>query len=89
MGMYLELSRPAGDVSRWEKVLKRLILLNKHHPLVGKQCFQIEFQRKMGHNEFSDKIYDNIQHTLIDQGVVFLEDMLYLCILNICLKIKT
>ena len=71
MGMYLELSRPAGDVSRWEKVLKRLTLLNKHHPLIGKQCFQIEFQRKMGHNEFSDKIYDNIQHTLIDQGVVF------------------
>jgi hypothetical protein len=71
MGMYLELSRPAGDVSRWEKVLKRLTLLNKHHPLVGKQCFQIEFQRKMGHNEFSDKIYDNVQHTLIDQGVVF------------------
>ena len=71
MGMYLELSRPAGDVSRWEKVLKRLTLLNKHHPLVGKQCLQIEFQRKMGHNEFSDKIYDNVQHTLIDQGVVF------------------
>jgi hypothetical protein len=71
MGMYLELSRPAGDVSRWEKVLKRLTLLNKHHPLVGKQCFQIEFQRKMGHSESSDKIYDNVQHTLIDQGVVF------------------
>jgi hypothetical protein len=71
MGMYLELSRPAGDVSRWEKVLKRLTLLNKHHPLIGKQCFQIEFQRKMGHSEFSDKIYDNVQHTLIDQGVVF------------------
>ena len=29
MSMYLELSRPDGDVSRWEKVLKRLILLNK------------------------------------------------------------
>ncbi len=29
MNMYLELSRPAGDISRWEKVLKRLILLNK------------------------------------------------------------
>jgi hypothetical protein len=71
MGMYLELSRPAGDVSRWEKVLKRLTLLNKHHPLVGKECAKIEFQRKMGHNEFSDKIYDNVQHTLIDQGVVF------------------
>jgi len=30
MNMYLELSRPAGDVSRWEKVLKRLNLLNKY-----------------------------------------------------------
>ena len=27
MNMFLELSRPAGDVSRWEKVLKRLNLL--------------------------------------------------------------
>ena len=30
MSMYLELSRPIGDVGRWEKVLKRLILLNKN-----------------------------------------------------------
>ena len=29
MNMYLELSRPAGDISRWEKVLKRLLLLLK------------------------------------------------------------
>jgi len=35
MSMYLELSRPAGDVGRWEKVLKRLILLNKNYPLKG------------------------------------------------------
>lgn len=33
MSMYLELSRPAGDVSRWEKVLKRLTLLNKYYPI--------------------------------------------------------
>ena len=33
MSMYLELSRPKGDVGRWEKVLKRLILLNKHYPI--------------------------------------------------------
>ena len=38
MSMYLELSRPEGDVSRWEKVLKRLILLNKHYPLRGRSC---------------------------------------------------
>jgi len=38
MGMYLELSRPEGDVSRWEKVSKRLALLNKHHPLKATGC---------------------------------------------------
>ena len=38
MGMYKELSRPKGDVSRWEKVWKRLQLLNKNYPLVGKNC---------------------------------------------------
>jgi len=32
MSMYLELSRPRGDVSRWEKVYKRLQLLNAAHP---------------------------------------------------------
>ena len=36
MAMFLELSRPAGDVSRWEKVIKRLSLLNKHYPMRGK-----------------------------------------------------
>ena len=71
MGMYLELSRPAGDVSRWEKVLKRLTLLNKHYPLVGKQCSTIDFQRQMADEEHANKIYDNVQHTLIDQGTVF------------------
>jgi hypothetical protein len=36
MSMYLELSRPRGDVSRWEKVYKRLQLLNKAHPVTCK-----------------------------------------------------
>jgi len=38
MGMYLELSRPEGDVSRWVKVSKRLALLNKHHPPRAHNC---------------------------------------------------
>ena len=71
MGMYLELSRPAGDVSRWEKVLKRLILLNKHYPLIGKECSKVDFQRHMDNDEDANNIYNNVQHTLIDQGVVF------------------
>jgi hypothetical protein len=71
MAMYLELSRPQGDVSRWEKVLKRLTLLNKHYPLSGEQCAHIDFQRQMNNPNFSEKIYENIRNTLIDQGVVF------------------
>lgn len=34
LSMYLELSRPRGDVSRWKKVYERLQLLNKHYPIV-------------------------------------------------------
>ncbi len=71
MNMYLELSRPAGDISRWEKVLKRLTLLNKHYPLTFKQCSSVKFQRNMSDSEYADSIYENIQHTLISRGVVF------------------
>jgi hypothetical protein len=38
MNMYLELSRPAGMVSRWEKVYGRLLLLNETHPLRPGRC---------------------------------------------------
>lgn len=38
MAMYLELSRPMGDVSRWEKVYRRLRLLNRHFPLFRNAC---------------------------------------------------
>jgi hypothetical protein len=71
MDMYKELSRPTGDVSRWEKVLKRLTLLNKHYPLTGKECAKIDFQRQMTNEEYSNKIYDNVKHTFLDQGVIF------------------
>ena len=71
MNMYLELSRPAGDISRWEKVLKRLTLLNKHNPLSVKQCSTVQFQRQMEDSDYANNIYENVQRTLIDQGVVF------------------
>jgi hypothetical protein len=73
MAMYLELSRPDGDVSRWEKVFKRLALLNKHYPIKPKSdCETIDFQRKMESNtEESEKLYITARDSLIDQGVVF------------------
>ena len=71
MSMYLELSRPAGDISRWEKVLKRLTILNKHYPLASKNCHNIDFQREMEDPVHEDEIYETVQTTLVNQGVVF------------------
>jgi hypothetical protein len=74
MSMFLELSRPAGDVSRWEKVLKRLTLLNKYHPLKPQfNCGDIDFQRKT--ETLSEKsttiLYHAMRDSCIEQGVVF------------------
>jgi hypothetical protein len=71
MSMYLELSRPAGDISRWEKVMKRLTLLNKHYPITDINCGQVDFQRDMEVDNFEEKIYDVIRNTFVNQGVVF------------------
>lgn len=72
MGMYLELSRPAGDVSRWEKVLKRLTLLNKNYPLKGHNCDEKEFQRSTSADvEENAQLSYVTRSTLINMGVVF------------------
>ena len=71
MSMFLELSRPAGDTSRWEKVLKRMLLLNKNFPITDVNCNNIDFQREMENKTDEDIIYDNVRNTLINQGVVF------------------
>ena len=60
MSMYLELSRPNGDVSRWEKVLKRLSLLNKYYPLKGDNCKNIKIQRPFESNLSKSNIFKNI-----------------------------
>jgi len=74
MSMFLELSRPAGDVSRWEKVLKRLTLLNKYYPLKPPfDCQKIDFQRRaetVGTKD-SERIYFAVRDSFIEQGVVF------------------
>ena len=73
MNMYLELSRPEGDVSRWEKILKRLTLLNEYYPFaVTAECDKIEFQRKMETDTTkSEELYFTIRDAFIDDGVVF------------------
>ena len=72
MAMYVELSRPMGDVSRWEKILKRISLLNKNYPLKGELCKAIEFQRDYdGPIEERNKLYETCKMSFINQGLVF------------------
>ena len=72
MNAYLELSRPDGDVSRWEKVLKRLILLNKHYPISVKNCNISDFIRKFEEPSTElHTIYKIVRDSIINQGLVF------------------
>ena len=74
MNMFIELSRPKGDVSRWEKVLKRLNLLNEYYPLGSENidCQTVDFQRKMDtlHTD-TEKIYFVTRDTFIEQEAIF------------------
>ena len=75
MSMYLELSRPLGDVSRWEKVFKRLLLLNAHYPLKNRDCQHVNFMR-----DFEDPknigqeqtAYTVVKAAAIKLGLVFI-----------------
>lgn len=73
MSMYLELSRPKGDISRWEKVLKRLILLNKNYPLDSKVCKNYVFDKKVDKGETKEqkRMLFLIRNSFIEQGLVF------------------
>lgn len=72
MSMYLELSRPKGDVSRWEKVLKRITLLNKHYPLKESNCSNHEVQRIFSDENYKSKdIFTLLKDIFIREKVVF------------------
>lgn len=72
MSMYLELSRPAGDTSRWEKVLRRLTLLNKHYPIEDKVCVYNDFQRSLHTKKLKEEpLFELLKNTLIKENVVF------------------
>lgn len=76
MGMYLELCRTYGDTTRFEKVLKRLTLLNKYHPMKTPHgCHDIQFQRASTSAETAanagEQIYDIVRNVFIQQNVVF------------------
>jgi len=70
MSMYLELSRPAGDVTRWEKVFKRLLLLNKYYPLKsGLDCKKVSSE--LQDQTIKEDVFMTIKNCFIEQEVVF------------------
>jgi hypothetical protein len=71
MNMYLELSRPAGMVSRWEKVYERLLLLNETHPLKAGRCYENEIKEFKEIKESNNK-HNQIIGAGIENGVVFI-----------------
>jgi hypothetical protein len=83
MNIYLELSRPSGDVSRWEKIYKRLLLLNQEHPLKAGRCVEnplaalgSEALTEPKHSEIIR--HERIVNAGIAAGAVFLSGASYL-----------
>lgn len=87
MEMYKELSRPESDITRWEKVLTRLNVLNRIYPITNSKCnlesFKTDFERRNTFDEpdtgspvnrgeaYYKKLYGVIKNNMIKQGVVF------------------
>jgi hypothetical protein len=73
LSIYKELSRPHGDISRWEKIYKRLNLLNKNYPIkTNSKCDAINFMRDFeGNPEIEKSLYNNVKNSIIKQGLVF------------------
>lgn len=69
MSVYLELSRPKGDVSRWKKVYGRLQLLNKHYPMT---CPKPEFYEKLNIENLTKTNKEKIEDVLIEEKVILL-----------------
>ncbi len=74
MNMYLELSRPAGMVSRWEKVYERLLLLNEVHPIKAGRCGAdpLGADEKETKNKEHQELHDKLVDIGIAEGVIFL-----------------
>jgi hypothetical protein len=80
MNIYLELSRPAGDVKRWEKVYERLLLLNEDHPLKAGHCTAepLEALGASRSSSESEARHDRIVGAGIAAGAIFISGAAYL-----------
>jgi len=73
------LSRPGGDITRWEKVLKRLNLLNKNYPLKAEKCDPESFRHSLSARSTTKQYYyqkELIQNVIKD--VVSSDNLVYI-----------
>jgi hypothetical protein len=67
MNMYLELSRPRGEVERWEKVYKRLVLLNSVKKPLKHECRY----KKGGLTKLRPDAHEAILKYIVDESLIF------------------
>lgn len=69
MSMYLELSSPAGDISRWNKIYNRLQLLNKYYPILEHSPKQCTYKSSLQDKELFKLLHQCVeQHHIVVLG---------------------
>jgi len=89
MAIYNELSRPEGDTSRWEKIFKRLLLLDEYYPISkenincnfilfnkNKEKFKEKYIKNINDNDIEDNDEDDIYDTILK--LLYKEDIVFL-----------
>jgi hypothetical protein len=71
MGVYKELSNPDGDTSRFEKIYKRMLLLNKYYPITDLNCNKVEYQRTMTDEKHKEEIYKTLLTVFLNPYAIF------------------
>ena len=74
--MYLELSRPMGDVSRWDKVYQRLKLLEQRFPiskcLISNKNKNSTLNRSFSSYQYDEsQLHDHLKELFIEDNVIF------------------
>jgi hypothetical protein len=68
MNMYLELSRPRGEVERWDKVYKRLLLLNMAKSTHSHSCKRKASDSKI---KIGKQLHELLIHYVVQNHLIF------------------
>lgn len=82
MSLHQELSRPYGDVSRWEKIYDRMTMLNKYFPYINKRISNVDdsIQRKLVLSQSASSINDKLMNLFFREKTIIMNLKMVLCI---------